>query len=543
MDQSRCAQEQLVTAHAAYMELQGALRAAAPADFRLELDDTLLENPPVHTATLAGSKQALQLALVVQVSAPHARALPHVRNGARALLRALPEGSLVTLIAYDSQVKPLANGVPAKQAMAAIPQLKEGSLERELPSLVAAVKMGIRRLGIKPAPARRLLVVISDGLNLSMKKDLFRQVGDEALAAGIPIFPVGYSPSDERGPLLNLGEIAKRSVGMFRWAKSADEIVERFESVAAGITEQLLLTFTVADACEKGHTARLVLSGQRSNPRRLSPMKPLTGWPATRLKLRKELGERWVMVLAAGGAALLVLLVGVPLAIVLAVRRGRRRAAAAPQALEEPAAEPVEDAPEQRRRKRTSARHVVDMASQIERPAVEAPLTRTKPPVEAPLTRTKPPVEAPLTRTQPPVEAPLARTQPPVEAPLARTRPPVEPTAAAPVATPPPAVTAPPARRAWLVLEGPPRPGMSLEVSPGSWRLGTAADCLQLLLSRELAVSTYHAELSLSGQGLVVQDLESRAGTRVNGQPVSRAALQDGDLLELGQAKLRVRIS
>jgi hypothetical protein len=48
-------------------------------------------------------------------------------------------------------------------------------------------------------------------------------VGNEARGLNAAIFPVGYSPLDERGPLLNLGEIAKRSGGTFRWAQQAAE--------------------------------------------------------------------------------------------------------------------------------------------------------------------------------------------------------------------------------------------------------------------------------------------------------------------------------
>jgi hypothetical protein len=312
------------------MELAGTLNAEPAKSFRLELDGKDQPAPPTSHATLSAKGIPVQLALVVQASEPYAAALPQVRNGARALLRALPPGSVVTLIAYDSQVRPLASGVTAAQALEAVAELKAGSVERELPALVAALEMGIRRLSLKPTPARRVMVVVSDGLNISMRRQLFRALGTGAQQAGIPIFPVGFSPADERGPLLNLGELAKRSVGMFRWAKTADELEGQLKNVAVGITEQLLLTFPVDDGCAKPHTIRVVLGGARSTGARVEAKEPITGWPAARLKLRKELGPSWATVAAVLGGALLLLIIGVPAAIFMAVRRARGSVPASP---------------------------------------------------------------------------------------------------------------------------------------------------------------------------------------------------------------------
>ncbi|HEY8086761.1 MAG TPA: sigma 54-interacting transcriptional regulator [Polyangiaceae bacterium] len=54
-------------------------------------------------------------------------------------------------------------------------------------------------------------------------------------------------------------------------------------------------------------------------------------------------------------------------------------------------------------------------------------------------------------------------------------------------------------------------------------------------------MSSTHARLVRSGTGFAVEDLGSRNGTRVNGRPVSRLVLQDGDLIELGHALLVYR--
>ena len=55
-------------------------------------------------------------------------------------------------------------------------------------------------------------------------------------------------------------------------------------------------------------------------------------------------------------------------------------------------------------------------------------------------------------------------------------------------------------------------------------------------------VSGRHARFTLMGQNLFVEDLGSRNGTAVNGQPVSDpAALRPGDVVTVGDVALKVR--
>lgn len=58
---------------------------------------------------------------------------------------------------------------------------------------------------------------------------------------------------------------------------------------------------------------------------------------------------------------------------------------------------------------------------------------------------------------------------------------------------------------------------------------------------RDLTVSQLHAELVRRGPYVYVVDLGlSRNGTRVNGRPVARRVLKDGDVLNFGTARCRV---
>ena len=58
------------------------------------------------------------------------------------------------------------------------------------------------------------------------------------------------------------------------------------------------------------------------------------------------------------------------------------------------------------------------------------------------------------------------------------------------------------------------------------------------LVLDDLTVSGEHAVLLADQQDVVIQDLGSRNGTLVNGAPVARALLNDGDCIDIGIYRL-----
>jgi transcriptional regulator with AAA-type ATPase domain len=77
---------------------------------------------------------------------------------------------------------------------------------------------------------------------------------------------------------------------------------------------------------------------------------------------------------------------------------------------------------------------------------------------------------------------------------------------------------------------------VELVLDAGDNVLGSAADCQLVLPARE--VSRRHAVVRVDDHGLSVEDLDSKNGTFVNGVRVRRAALKDGDWLQLGPVVL-----
>lgn len=57
-----------------------------------------------------------------------------------------------------------------------------------------------------------------------------------------------------------------------------------------------------------------------------------------------------------------------------------------------------------------------------------------------------------------------------------------------------------------------------------------------------LAVSGRHAALDTTTEGSFILDLGSTNGTSVNGQPIKKHLLQDGDMIEVGKYQLKFKV-
>ncbi|MFM7719012.1 MAG: FhaA domain-containing protein [Actinomycetota bacterium] len=102
------------------------------------------------------------------------------------------------------------------------------------------------------------------------------------------------------------------------------------------------------------------------------------------------------------------------------------------------------------------------------------------------------------------------------------------------VRVPPPA----PGRRASLEVEA---GGGTRTVALGGEALtiGRLPDCDVVL--DDPAASRHHARVERTSDGFLLEDLGSTNGTLLNGEPVERALLEDGDLVAIGATRLRFR--
>ncbi|MEM0967991.1 MAG: AAA family ATPase [Verrucomicrobiota bacterium] len=81
--------------------------------------------------------------------------------------------------------------------------------------------------------------------------------------------------------------------------------------------------------------------------------------------------------------------------------------------------------------------------------------------------------------------------------------------------------------------------GQSVELERGG-TFGAGGRCEVRLA--DPGVTNRHATLRFDGKQWVIKDLRTKTGTLVNGQAVKESAVQDGDIVELGEAAFRFRL-
>ncbi|MCA1663269.1 MAG: FHA domain-containing protein, partial [Myxococcales bacterium] len=261
-------------------------------------------------ALLKGNKIARDV--LKQVVAVGDEPLDKVKDAVRALFENLSPQVRVLLIDYGADMTPHS---PFRPAAALDGELDDLSPDGEAGDLALshAVDAALVQLN-KPRDAtavggktpRRLIVVISDGLNSQMDRKTFKMLGDAAAHARVPIHTIAFSPTDERGPLLNLGEVSKRSNGTFRWAKSADDLRAQIDTLSDELNKQYVLTYKVDARSLEGRTFQLSCDELTSNALVYDSSGGAFGYaPATRPLLPWWL---WAVagVLLFGGAAAMV---------------------------------------------------------------------------------------------------------------------------------------------------------------------------------------------------------------------------------------------
>jgi FHA domain/von Willebrand factor type A domain len=183
--------------------------------------------------------------------------LDKVKEAVQSLFEGMPPKWRVFFIDYGGDVTPHPPFRPAGGVGGDIDGLSADGDAADL-KLIQAVDAALIELNKEAKareakgdkPARRLIVLVSDGLNYNMDKNAFRTLGKSASKFQIPIHTIAFSPQDDRGPLLNLGEISKLSNGTFRWAKNGDDLRNQIETLADELNKQYVLTFKYDDALE-----------------------------------------------------------------------------------------------------------------------------------------------------------------------------------------------------------------------------------------------------------------------------------------------------
>ncbi|MCA9677034.1 MAG: VWA domain-containing protein, partial [Myxococcales bacterium] len=261
------------------------------------LEGTGLKNVPYLAGTFDGADAETAIVFVIQATDANPADLPKDKASVQLdvagdlasikkaiheqLLDHLPSSTQVAVLGYGEDVT-AARLTSAKQAGDQLDKIQLAEAT-DAPVLLTAVERGLRLLkkatpsteGAAPESLRRILVVVSDGRDATDDRDRVTRIGKQADRQGVRIDSVAYSPVFRRRPMLTLGELSKRSQGVFRWVpqKIGDaSFAHPFQKLLEEIRRQYVLTlFVPSDTVPRRLTVATTLVDRplRSAPARL----------------------------------------------------------------------------------------------------------------------------------------------------------------------------------------------------------------------------------------------------------------------------------
>ena len=346
-------------------------------------------------------------------------------------------------------------------------------------------------------PIRKLIVVIGDGRDRSGDRDRVTRIGKRAAKEGVRIHALGFSPNDQRRPLFLLGELARQSLGTFRWVrgKGTDSWTVPAEQLRDEIAKQYVLTyFLPADEEVANKKLKIVAVGRTevtSNEVRI-PAEATCGGQTCEAGAYCA-SDHCVLVAAAtdrGFFGWIVLLGGIAVGGIVVLG------------------------------------FVGYMIQRSKEPPLPFPFPGGQPGAVPPGV---PGAIAPPMVAAPPASRPPKKKREK----KASASPPVVAAAPAPVAAPAPAAAAGP----WLFIMTGPRAGERLPLRHGFW-IGKAAGC-DFVIDDGYA-SSQHAQLGQDTSGSYwLYDRGSTNGTFVNGVRVLEQSLAHNAVIQIGSMQLR----
>lgn len=212
------------------------------------------------------TKEPINVVAVVELAQPMSDVFDDVKRGVAALADALPAKSKMAILGYSADTKHVTEtlGPPADAESAA----KSMTIDTDSAEshMLNAVRNAIDILGAAPKTERKLIVVISDGLDLDMEMRTFTAIGKRAQEAGIVIDTVGYNGFDP-SKLKGLAQLASKSNGIERTCKTASDMNNHLQNLIDEVKKQYVATFEImlAGGDGKSHDFQAVVSSGPGN--------------------------------------------------------------------------------------------------------------------------------------------------------------------------------------------------------------------------------------------------------------------------------------
>ncbi len=261
------------------LALQGqVLDLTDPKSLKLYLG-TSEEKAPYALGRYAATDADTAIVLVIQVTQDFADALPAIGDAlSSAALAPIGEHTEVAVIPFGDAPGQAKLGT-VKQAHAKLEGLATDGTSGD-PGLLDALDRALgllRKAKTTPEgrPLRKVIIIVGDGRDRAGDRDRVTRLGTRAGKEGVRIDAVAYSANKVLRPMLTLGELAKRSLGTFRWVRTStpDSWTAAFKQLGEELAQQYVLTYFVFDN-PAGRRVHLVSVGRTeltSNEVRVPP--------------------------------------------------------------------------------------------------------------------------------------------------------------------------------------------------------------------------------------------------------------------------------
>jgi hypothetical protein len=205
---------------------------------------------PYALGTYDATNSDTAIVVLVQATLDYSDALPLISDALdRGLLSALDDKTQVAVLPYGESVTTgklaAIKSVRGKVALSSDNSAGEPAMLDTLDRALLLLKKA--KTTPEGRTLRKMVLVVGDGRDLAADRDRVTRTGQRAAKAGVRIHTIAFSASDVRRPMLALGELSKRSLGTFRWVRTAaaDSWQAAFEQLRDEINRQYVLTYFV----------------------------------------------------------------------------------------------------------------------------------------------------------------------------------------------------------------------------------------------------------------------------------------------------------
>jgi len=207
---------------------------------------------PYALGQFSATKEQLALVVVVQATLEYQEVLPIILEALdSSLLTRLDDKSLFAILPYGEAVG-TGKLAPLKTARAKVNGITQDGTAGD-PALIETVEralISLKKAKTNPEglPLRKMILLIGDGRDRAGDKDRVTRLGARAAKENVRIHSFAYTPTDQRRPLLLMGELSRKSLGTFRWLQigKADSWAAKFGQMLDEIQKQYVLTYFVA---------------------------------------------------------------------------------------------------------------------------------------------------------------------------------------------------------------------------------------------------------------------------------------------------------